>query len=104
VRAAEQRRLLETTLPVEKSFRVLRQRLESLAGWRRRSNRFPGLDEMRRCLGLTAPRLTNKRSRGVRQSLTDLAPEIFQDLAQPVRATLSELEATGRIESQEQAG
>lgn len=101
VRAREKRRELENRWPAEKLFRLLKQRLEALRRWRVRSNRIPGIEELRQFASLPRRRAYQKAVERVREVLVQLAPELIQDLAQPWRGTLSAIEATQIIEYQE---
>ena len=101
VRAHEKRRELENKWPAEKSFRLLKQRLEALWRWRVRSNRIPGLEEMRLWGRVSRGKAYQQAVERIRESLVELAPELMQDLAEPWRAALSKIEATQRIETQE---
>ncbi len=101
VRAREKRRELENRQPSEKSFRLLKQRLEALRRWRVRSNKIPGVDELRRFASLPRSKPYQKAVERVHELLVKIAPELIQDLAQPWRGTLSAIEATQIIEDQE---
>jgi hypothetical protein len=103
VRAHEKRHELETRHPAEKLFRLLKQRLEALARWRVRCNRTPGMEEIRLYMDMTRAQAYQRATERVRETLTQLAPELFQDLAQPWRGTLAGLEARQVIENQEKS-
>src|SRR5208282_4899472 len=93
VRAHEKRKILETAQPSEKWFRLLKERLASLARRRNRSSRVPGLDEIRRYAGLSRPRAYQQAVDKVRELLLKLAPEVLQDLSEPWRGTITGIEA-----------
>jgi hypothetical protein len=103
VRAHEKRRELENRQPTEKLFRLLKQRLLTLKRWRGRSDKIPRLDEIRRFPQLDRGKGYQKAVERVAELLTQLAPELFQDLVQPWRAALRGLEATRVIEQLEES-
>jgi hypothetical protein len=82
-------------------YRLLKQRLETLEHCRVRSNRTPGIDEMRQFAGLPRRMRYENAVANVRELLIKLAPELFQDLGTPWRASLSAIEATAIIEGNE---
>ena len=98
VRAHEERKFSEALHPSEKQFRLLREGILSLERWRRQRNQLPGIDEIRRYAGLPRGTMYQRAVDRVRDLLTSLAPEVVQDLNQPVRGTLSNIEATGIID------
>jgi hypothetical protein len=103
VRALEKRQALEHSVPGEKEFGRLRQRLESLRRCRVHRNRIPGIEEIRQFVGAPRSKAYQRAVERVREVLIRLAPEVVQDLDQPWRATLSAIEATGIIERQEES-
>jgi hypothetical protein len=98
VRAHEERKFSEALQPSEKQFRLLREGILSLARWRRQCNQLPGFEEMRRHAGIPRSAMYQRAVDRVSDLLTSLAPEVVQDLNQPVRGTLSNIEATGIID------
>jgi hypothetical protein len=103
IRAYEKRREIETRQPSEKLFRTLKEQLEALRHWRIRSNKVPGMDEMRRAVSMSRTKAYQQAVERVRESLTQVAPEVLQDLVQSWRATLSDIEATREVEGVEAA-
>ena len=101
VRAFEKRKELESRQPREKQYRLLREWLESLQIWRRRSGVFPGLDEIRRFAGLPRRKNYQRAVEGVRNILMGLAPELFQE-EERWRMAVRDLEANAAIERNEQ--
>jgi hypothetical protein len=99
--AHEKRREVESRQPTEKLFRLLKQRLLVLKRWRDRGNRIPGLDQIRRFAQLERGKGYQQAVERVAEILTQLAPE--QDLVQPWRAALRDLEATRVIEQLEES-
>src|SRR5260221_13225290 len=75
VRASEKRREREQRVPLERAFRVLRQRLESLQGWRVQQNKTPGIDEIRRSFNLPRNKAYQRAVERVREALIPLAAE-----------------------------
>ena len=103
VRVHEKRREVETKEPTEKLLRLLKEKLAALARWRVRINKTPGIDEIRRSMGLERRKAYQQAVERVRHILTQLAPQVFQDLAEPWLSTLSGIEATWHIEQAEES-
>jgi hypothetical protein len=103
VRAREKRRELEYRRPSEKLFRLLKQRLDALWRHRVRATGIRGMDEFRRFANLPRRPLHQNAVESVHDVLVQLAPELFQDLAQPWRGTISAIEADHIIDRIEDA-
>jgi hypothetical protein len=104
VRALEKRQAFEAEHRTDKLLRLLRPALISLANWRGVRHKSPGLDELRRAYGLPHNLRYQRAVDRAREIITELAPEVIQDLQDNIRRKLSGIEADRIIERQERLG
>jgi hypothetical protein len=104
LRAHEKRQAFEAEHRRDKLLRLLKAALISLAYWRVTRHKLPGMDEFLRQFSIGRNLRYQRAVDRVRELITELAPEVIQDLQDDSRRALSSIEANQMIERQERRG